>query len=854
MNTIMDWLFGSNAGEFAGGGDWRIDFIGEYNAYVKFALLLVGVAMVYLTIRSYLREGDTKKKIKFSLAAIRITVIVLALMILLRPAVVLRYTRTLYSNVLVLVDDSMSMSFKDRYSQEKDAKGLSASLGVDAGKLPDYSRLDVFRQMAARDKIFEKLAKDHPLEFMRFSTSQPGTEAYTKRLGPVIEDAILDPKKTSKQPSSAPAKIDAMMASVHGEGYETNIPAALRDAIDALQGKRAYIVMVSDFRMTSESAANRLAGAREYAAQRGYPIYTICVGDKTPPKNLAVLGLQIPRDVRMKSSIQVATKVAHRGLAGQTVALKLQRRESNSKDWEDVKTEQVRFADAEGDPTQSRGEQTVEMTIEPDKVGEFVYRAILEPRADEQTPDDNAAESIVKVTDAQIKVLLVSGDAGFEFQYLKNYLLSQPELYKISVWQENADPEVNQAASNGMKLTEFPNSLDAIMGSKDGKFPGYDAVILYDPQPTDKGFDKNFVDNLKTAVEKHNVGLCFIAGNKYTDRVLGMKGEKDDFKSLRDLVPVSVTVNSDMPELMSLSDKKAESYPLHLTEYGLDHAVMRMGPTSEETIKLWDKMPGIFWSHALSRVKPAARILAENSNEMRRMDRTQAEPLIVTQPVGNGRVVYVNFDETWRWRQIADQKYYRSFWSNMVKYLTPIMARQVTITTGGDRFSAGDNINVDVEAYDDDYQALKEPTYTLTLIDKTTGEKSEIKLDAVMDKPGRYKGTIAKGLTAHRGVFELNNPAVPPGKLEPKVFRVELPQAEAERPEADGATSESVASKPEFALNVTDLDKLSTLIPSGKLPAVRDVPRELWDTRLSLILIVLLLTIEWVLRKKYNMA
>jgi hypothetical protein len=58
--------------------------------------------------------------------------------------------------------------------------------------------------------------------------------------------------------------------------------------------------------------------------------------------------------------------------------------------------------------------------------------------------DDNAAEAIVKVTDSKIKVLLISADAGHEFQYLKNYLLSQPQLHQISDWQQDADVEVNQ--------------------------------------------------------------------------------------------------------------------------------------------------------------------------------------------------------------------------------------------------------------------------------------------------------------------------------------------------------------------------------------------------------------------------
>ena len=852
MNTIIEWLLGSNKGDFAGGADWRIDFIGEYNAYVKFALVLVLVAMVYLTIRSYLREGDTKRKIKLTLAGLRIAVIVLAFLVMFRPAVVLRYTRTLYSHVLVLVDDSLSMSFKDRYSQPKDADRLANGLGVDKAKLPDLSRLDILRLAENKSGVFEKLAKDHPMDFYAFSTNQPGREAYTRRLGPTIEDALADGKKPL-QPTSGPANMQAMMKMPKGLGYETNLPAALREAIDSLQGKRASIVVLSDCRMTTEGAGNRLSGAREYAAQMGYPLYSVLVGDTIPPKNIAVVGLQAPRDVRLDSTVQFSAKLQHRGMAGQTVTVKLLRRASDKTDWAEVKAEPVKFDEVEGtDAEHSRGEQTVELTADAKEKGEFVYRASVEARSDEQSPEDNAADAIVKVTDAEIKVLLVSGGPGMEFQFLKNYLLSQPKLYKISVWQENADPEVNQAASNGMKLNQLPRTVEELLGGENTKLPGYDAIILYDPQPAQNGFDKLFVDSLKEVVQKHNVGLCYIAGSKWTWRTLGQKNE---FDSMRDLVPVTVANVPDMPELVM--EKKVDSWPVRVTSYGLDHPIMRLGANTEQTSKLWDGMPGIYWSHVLQRVKPAARILIENGNDARRMER-QAEPLLVTHMFGKGRVVYLNTDETWRWRQLSDAKLYWAFWSNVMKYLTPSVARQVVITTGGDRFSAGEKIHVEVEAYDSSFQPLKDPTYTITMVSKPTDgqapSKQEIVCEALPDKPGRYKGVITQNMTTHLGVYELTDPKIAGDKVEPKVFRIELPQAEAERPEADAVVCEAVASNPEFSLNVADLGRLAELVPSGKLPAVRDVPRELWDSRLTLILIVTLLTIEWIVRKKYNMA
>ncbi|RPI64055.1 MAG: hypothetical protein EHM48_01470, partial [Planctomycetaceae bacterium] len=692
MNKIIKWLTGDEIGS-----DWSFGFANEYNPYVKFALFAAFAAMVYLVIRSYLREGQTKRSAKLWLAAIRIAVIVVAFLVLLQPAVVNRITRTLYSTVVVLADDSLSMSFKDNYSDPKETQAIADTLKISPADVETMTRNELLGKALTRPgNPIDKLLEDHPVELFRFATNE---DHYTVRIGlPITDGIIADRKAGKKKPTSAPANFAARWGELKSAGHETNIALALRDAVDSLQGRHGAIVLLSDGRMTDEKAGLRLSQARDYAAKNGVPIYTVLVGDPVPPKNIAVTSLQAPREVRNKSDALFVAKISHRGLVGQTVGVKLHRRLENAKEndpWSEVASKKVTLVDdnEEGtdpakpvvnDPAKSRGESEVEFNVainefrEPEKEyppEEYVYRATVDTVAGEQNKNDNIADASVKIVDKPIRVLLVSGDAGTEFQFLKSYLLSQPEMFRLSVWQENADKEVSQAASSGMKLEQFPNSLEALIKSADGKFPGYDVVILYDPQPTDKGFDKTFVENLKTAVSKHRMGLCYITGNKYSAHNLGTNDEA--FIALRDLLPA--VLDSRLPFELA-PDKKPDPWPVVVTDYGLDHPIMRMASTSDGSMKIWDSLPGIYWAHGLKGIKPAARVLLENGNPARRLDR-QPEPLIVVQPVGRGRVMYMNFDETWRWRSVDDQKYYRMFWSNVVQYLCSSSGRQVLITT-----------------------------------------------------------------------------------------------------------------------------------------------------------------------------
>ena len=87
-----------------------------------------------------------------------------------------------------------------------------------------------------------------------------------------------------------------------------------------------------------------------------------------------------------------------------------------------------------------------------------------------------------------------------------------------------------------------------------------------------------------------------------------------------------------------------------------------------------------------------------------------------------------------------------------------------------------------------------------------------------------------------------------------KQIVIELPQAESQRSEADERTMRTIASKRRYALRGHEMDKLAELVPPGRLRVVRDEQHTLWDTPLMLLIIATLLTVEWVVRKRCNMA
>ena len=885
MIGLLRWILGIDSGQPNTGGAWRISFVSEYSSYVKLAMLLALAAMVYLTIRSYRREGNAPRRAKAVLACIRIAVIVLVFLVLLRPALVLRFTEDVYSSVVLLIDDSASMAMKDRYPQngtDNSPAAIAQLLKTDPAALRQMSRSRIVRDvLLRRSGAVAEIAGEHNVLVMRFAPGDAESGGYVERLK--LVPARAKGAWGGEGDDGLPA-LTAALGSLRAAGSQTDLAAAVLGAMSETAGQRiSAIVVITDGQVTVEGAAALVAQARQQAEQRSIPLYAVCVGDTaTRHKNLAVTSVRAPSlRVRRGSRVTFSVKLQQSMFADQTVVVSLRRRRSGQQAWQEVaKSEPVKLTGPDTSATRPAGQpplqgddgrQLVTINVEGDalgaELGDFIYQAYVQPAKDDVNPDDNAAETPLRICDDKVNVLLV-GVAGWEFQFVRDFFLRErrtgpdgksEEAFRISVWQQDAEAELNQDASTGMKLARLPDSLEQLIGSPEGKpFPGYDMVILCDPMATQDGFDEKFVALLKKFVQEHGGGLCYIAGIRNTEANLI---DDPSFAGLAELLPVEVARKiADIAE--RIRDVRPRAYQVYLTPYGVGHPVMSMGAEGAETAA-WNLLPGIYWSHPVRRVKPLAQVLAVNSSPFRRTASDEPEPVLAIQSSGAGRVLYVGFNSTWRWRYLDDAHYFRAFWRDVVKFLAPLKIRQVSIAASRQLYRLTEPVDVEAEAFDEQYEPVTAETYPILVIrtDKPSQAPRKIELRAVdaEGRPGVYTGAV-EGLEEGKYRFA---PVVPVAdeRLESASIEVASPRDEARRAEADVTTLQyptGLASREGNFVRVQAIDRLSGLIPSGRLRFVPEKTYELLDSRrlaaLTLAMFVAMLAAEWILRKRFNMT
>ena len=842
MSWILEKLFGLKAGEWAGADQIRPSFNADYSNWVILGMAAAFIALVALTIRSYMRERGAGRRARGALAGLRIAVILIVFAMLCQPGVVLKYRKDVYSTVLVLLDDSLSMSLKDRYADAGIRTELAGKLGVTPEALGEMSRQEVVRAMLGRkDGPLAELTRDRKLMLVRFGAAEG---AYTQRIMDL--DVLDDDEKRAGISEKISAELKTALVA---GGRQTNLARALREGAGKVPGRRvAGIVIVSDGQDTADWAYESIDPLRAVLAKlekRGIPVYAVCVGDPEKRRNVRITRLQSPAIIRKGADIELTAYVSATGETD--VNLKLFRRPTGAEKWTDTGvTKTVRLTGAADD--KAPDEQKVALRHAAHDLGEFEYRVRAEPIEAEVDLADNEATTRVRVTDEKLKILLISAEGGWEFQYLRNLLLRNPERYAVSVWQQNADKEFNQEASTGMRLSRLPRDKKDLFK--------YELVILYDPAYTKDGFDGQFVTMLEDFVGNHHGGLCYIASNKHSDENLIGGGP---FQPLANVLPVVLDRRQiDIAERISRSVPVA--WPVIPTAVGLDHPLLRFDGDTSVNLRVWQSLPGVYWSHPVYKLKPLGTALAVSSDPRNRQTGSSeagANPVIAMQYYGKGRSVYVGSDETWRWRFIRDGRLHRQFWYNMVDFLSSgkLQQQRVVITTGADRFTVGETMRVRVEAYGKDYLPLTDPKFVVEMIPRDDGKAVSIELEPASKGKGdgRYEAEVKLKTL---GTFELTAKRDDPSYenlVSGKTIIVGLPEQERRHPESNPQRLQTLAPGERF-LWIRQADQLPQRVPNRNLTVFEEVPRDLWDVPAAVVLVVALLAAEWIIRKKYNMT
>ena len=564
---------------------------------------------------------------------------------------------------------------------------------------------------------------------------------------------------------------------------------------------------------------------------------------------MAIASVKAPENVFKGDVASVAVVVKVDGIPGVEVPVTLERPGSPP-------LKQV----VRGQPDGSR--PVVTFRVPMNTLGSHDLAIVAGPLIGDVCSDNDRRTITIQVTDDKAKVLLVDGEARWEFRYLRNALLRDPRVAveTLVFRQPKSEGGVTPSYKKALPAKPKPGEADPL--------GAFDAIFVGDVEPAIMPADA--WSRLEAYVSGRGGTLVIIPGprgwpksNLSIESVVKLLPVLDPKPVLFDPTRFDPT-HPGLSEGVAIAPSpaiSADSWPM------LQYAA------AERNSAVWSSLPRLPWVLA-GRAKPGATALATTIRS--RSDSANDGVVIAAQSYGLGKVLWVGTDATWRWRYRAGDTYHHRFWGQVVRWAASgkLAAGNSLVRFGPDRPKVPEGESVRLQArFADGVPGVGPELLAVARVFKTVVQKGGA------PKPGGDALAVIplQSVPGQPRTFAANASALPAGRY---VIRLDVPELAASV-KADGmgsapeATLEIVPSTTselvELSASRDPLDRLAaatggrvfTPEEAGQIPPLlrgraivktRTEEMTLWDRPWSLGVFFAVLTLEWVLRKPRRFA
>jgi hypothetical protein len=583
--------------------------------------------------------------------------------------------------------------------------------------------------------------------------------------------------------------------------------------------------------------------------ERELPIYPVALGARRPPPDVAVTALKAPNAAFKDVDANVEVRFKITSLPAQEVAVELRLTGPNQKvlGQKKVHHDGKDQAYSERFPVRldQAGAQTLVVEVKP-----------IDPQTRETRTDNNSRAAVVNVADDKAKVLLIDGEARWEYHYLASALHRDRTMQVQSVVFEqprlNANLTPAELEKMGSPRQELPSGPDALAD--------YDCIILGDVAVAQLPLAER--TRLERYVADRGGTLVLLAGKRFMPLAYPETEASGEPDPLRKLLPI------ELPRAVTPPD----GFSVTLTPPGRETDFLRLDPEGSGSDRLWQAFPRHFWG-VVGRIKPGATALAHVSSAVDKQGLAEEEKqnaLIARQNYGFGQVLFVGLDSTWRWRYKTGDTYHHRFWGQTIRWAAankPLVTGNEFVRFGTPRAVYGQGQEVEVVArLSEELGTLQPDLLAGARILRQEGKKEAVAAVIPLNRrpaqprvlEGKVRdlpaGTYAIELAIPDLADKLHSPPGPdgisPGPLRAS-FTVTPPESgEAIDLETNWPLLEELAAKSGGKVfTPEDAGELVALLTRQSVPHVDHSEQRLWQWWVMLALVLTLLTAEWIGRK-----
>lgn len=630
---------------------------------------------------------------------------------------------------------------------------------------------------------------------------------------------------------------------VEGWDQATDLAGGLETVLDQVPPDQlAGVILLSDGRH------NRPGSVEDVSRRFGIldaPVAVIPSGSEDPPKDAAIISVKSPDSVYLGDRIRVGALLKFDGYRGKKAKLQLFAGD------EELESREISIP-------QDRYREEVRFRHAPEIDGVGEYRLVLSGLDGERFDNNNAWQFQTVVSDARTNILLIDRRPRWEFRYLRNLFYGRDQsIHLQSVLLEpdrisgHNPPKVVASASRPLgeaNATDLPESED--------EWRKFDVIIVGDVGPDDLS-DKQWAI-LDDCVKERGALLVLVAGPESMPHAFGSE-------VVRNLVPVKYETSQ---RTFYGGD---ERFRFSLTNAGRNHPITAQVEGQFKNERLWKEFPEIRWRHPVDGLQPGAEVLLyaglETETRKRidsaasldkalgevaeRKKREAENALLVTRQTGSGKVAMLLADRTWRLREGVGDVYHHRFWGQLVRWGAGpnLRAGDSKLRLGTDQltYTGDDRVKIMARLRDGELNPLMDENL-VAKVKHESGEVIEIPLAPRENSNGLHEALA--GPFRRPGNYEVTvrDEVVTTFRVVGALSAVELSETTLNRPLLESIASTSGG-------RVYDGEgTLAELFLRGDETRTELRETSLWDIWPVFTLLAILLTAEWVMRRRGGLS
>lgn len=776
------------------------------------AWVLVIAAAITLAGWSYRRLVGARA-MRMGLAAFRAIVLLLLAVLISGPLLVINQELVEPDTMLVLVDRSASMAIRDM-----PADAASATTAPGASISRNTALANALQKHA---ELFgpAQMGRDRRIAWLGFDES-------TFEIKPPTKDALGD-----------------------AQGQSTMLRTAIEQSLQRAAGRPiAGIVLMTDGRSPQSIGSDLIHRLQQ---QGSVGIFPVPIGAKATPLDLSIAQVEAPDRAFINDQVPISVYLEYSppDIKINPALVKVRLIDSND---EKVLDEKPAVDSALREPIRLRAQSSksgptgwrVEVVYQapPDSLNSPEGRLLRET-----VLDNNKQDLSLELVDRPVRVLYVEGYPRWEFRYLKNLLIREKSIRSATLLL-SADRAFAQEGS--APIQRFPADVKELMP--------YDVIIIGDVPAS--YFSAQQLSLIREQVSLRGAGLIWIAGDN--DMPRSYVGT-----ALAALLPMR-NAGSAARLVTGTQGYFAKPTPAAAALNVMEMKGVAPAGSNDAKDATWPStLAPLMWLQSLGPLKPGAEVLATalpptpTAND-------RAVPVVVRQRYGAGETLYMATDETWRWRYGRGDLFFDQYWIQYIRMLARPRLQDrgegATLSVSSRRVEV-DQTSVVSLRITDELMALRRMSKvtvavaradipgaaieTLELQPRVSTDDDAAGATVAIDGPVTDYEASWKPATAGKLVLKVVEPGMSDLRISTNVDSVRSDD-EMRQPAPDHERLAALAKATNGAVVPLDqLDELAKLVPNRARRAPNDVSEPLGNSYLSLVLVLLLLTVEWIGRK-----